>query len=425
MNVHEHQAKALLLAHGVPVPPGRLAGTAKEAAEAATALGGEDWVVKAQIHAGGRAAAGGVVPVKSEASVRSAAERLLGTRLKTDQTGPTGQIVKSIYVEQACRLQKEVYLGVRVDRQTARVTFTAAPDPGTSIARVAARAPTKAINRAIDPAAGFTTADGKAICDFLGLEAAAATAAGALFAKVYETFVALDAQTLEISPLGLTDDGDAVAIDARMSFDDNALFRHPDIAALRDEDEEEPGAREAARHELNYIKLDGDIGCLIGGAGLAMATMDLLADKGGAAANFADIRPGATRQHIAGGMKLLLTDPGVKAVLVNVIGGGIMRCDLVAEGIVWAARDLAQERGQAASNLDLPVIVRFDGTNTDVARKTLDNSAVRVIWADSMAEAASRAVDAARTASPTMPAPAARPASGLLEKAKSLLGRTG
>jgi succinyl-CoA synthetase beta subunit len=384
MNIHEYQAKELLSIYGVPIPAGGVAYTEAEAVEVAKRLGGTAWVVKAQIHAGGRGKAGGVKIVKSEADVAEAAKSLLGKRLVTHQTGPQGRDVKRVYVEAACDIARELYLALSVDRGTGRVTLIAAGEGGMEIEELAARSPEKILRSVIDPAAGLSPFHGRRIAFELGLNAAQAGAMVDFATALNRAFSELDAALVEINPLVVTGEGNLLALDAKMGFDDNALFRHPQIAALRDEDEEDPIEREAGKYALSYVKLDGNIGCMVNGAGLAMATMDIIKLNGGAPANFLDVGGGATRERVTAAFKLILSDPNVEAILVNIFGG-IMRCDVIAEGIVSAAREV---------NLHVPLVVRLEGTNVDLGRKILGQSGLAVIAADDLGDAAQKVVAA-------------------------------
>ncbi len=389
MNIHEYQAKALLREHGVRVPRGRVAYTPEEAEEAARELGGGLWVVKAQIHAGGRGKAGGVQRARSLAEVRQRAGDLLGRRLVTPQTGPAGRLVKRVLVEEGVAIARELYLGCLVDRGTGRVTFMASKEGGVEIEEVAATRPEAIVKVAVDPATGFMPHHGRRLAFALGLRDGLLRKAVALFQGVHDCLVARDASLVEINPLIVTEEGELVALDAKIAFDDNGLFRQPQILELRDLDEEDPMEVEASRHDLSYVKLDGNIGCMVNGAGLAMATMDIIKLYGGEPANFLDVGGGANRDKVAAAFRLLLSDPNVEAVLVNIFGG-IMRCDVIAEGIVAAAREV---------NLTLPLVVRLEGTNVELGKSILAESGLSIIPADDLAEAAEKAVAAVRGAS--------------------------
>ena len=382
MNIHEYQAKELLARYGVPVQPGGVAYTAAEAEEAARRLGGKLWAVKAQIHAGGRGKAGGVKLVRSPEEAGAAAAALLGKRLVTHQTGPQGRDVKRVYVEAASDIARELYLALSVDRTSGRTTLIAAAEGGVEIEELAARAPEKVMQLAIDPATGVEPFHGRRLAFELGLGSAQVKAMVALVGGLYRAFGELDASLVELNPLVVTGSGELVALDAKMSFDDNALFRHPEIEALRDEDEEDPTEREGQRNSLSYVKLDGNIGCMVNGAGLAMATMDIIKLYGGSPANFLDVGGGATRERVTAAFKLILSEPNVEAILVNIFGG-IARCDVIADGVVSAAREV---------NLHVPLVVRLEGTNVELGRKILSQSGLPIITADDFADAAQKVV---------------------------------
>jgi len=397
MNIHEYQAKSLLSGYGVSVPRGAVAYTASEAEAAARDLGGPVWVVKSQIHAGGRGAgrfandpdgAGGVRVVRSVEEVRANAEAMLGSVLVTKQTGASGREVKRVYIEEGCEIARELYLGMLVDRASGRVVLMASREGGMEIEEVAAATPERIVTVTIDPATGFMPHHGRRVAFALGLEGRQVGSAVRFLSGMYSAFTGLDASLVEINPLVVTGSGDVVALDAKMTFDDNALFRHGDVAELRDEDEEDPAELEAARHELNYIKLDGDIGCMVNGAGLAMATMDIIKLHGGEPANFLDVGGGATKERVAKAFKLILSDPNVEGILVNIFGG-IMRCDVIAEGVVAAAREVS---------LQVPLVVRLEGTNVDLGRKMLAESGLAITAADDLGDAAAKIVSAVREA---------------------------
>jgi len=388
MNIHEYQAKELLATFGVRVPPGAVAYSAAEAVEAVRQLGGRVWAVKAQIHAGGRGKAGGVKLARSEDEVAAAARALIGKNLVTHQTGPEGRVVKRVYVETGCDIARELYLALSVDRGTGRITLIGAGEGGMDIEELAARAPDKILRLAIDPAAGLSPFYARRLAFGFGLSGGQVSAMVALVGALYRGFTELDASLVEINPLVVTGAGDLVALDAKVSFDDNALFRHPEIEALRDEDEEDPIELEAGKHQLNYVKLDGNIGCMVNGAGLAMATMDIIKLYGGNPANFLDVGGGATKERVTVAFKLILSDPNVEAILVNIFGG-IMRCDVLAEGIVSAAREI---------NLHVPLVVRLEGTNVELGRRILSQSGLPLIAADNIEDAARKVVAAAREA---------------------------
>lgn len=386
MNIHEYQAKALLSKFGVNVPRGGVAYTPAEAVAVAEKLGGPVWVVKAQIHAGGRGKGGGVKLAHSTDEVSKLANQILGMTLVTHQTGPEGQEVKRIYVEEGCKIAKELYLSFLVDRVSSRVTIIASTEGGMDIEEVAAHTPEKIHSLHIDPFIGLQGFHARQIGFAMGLKGKQITAFTKLLSAMYKAFNALDAAMVEINPLVITESDDLIALDAKVSFDDNALFRHPDIAELRDLDEENAAEAEAARHELNYVKLDGNIGCLVNGAGLAMATMDIIKLYGSAPANFLDVGGGATRERVTTAFKLILSDPNVEGILVNIFGG-IMRCDVIAEGIVTAAKDVA---------LTIPLVVRLEGTNVELGKKILSQSGLSIIAAENLSDAAERVVAAVK-----------------------------
>ena len=388
MNIHEYQAKQLLSRYGVAVPRGKVAYTAAEAIDAANALGGPVWVVKAQIHAGGRGKGGGVKVVGSIDDVRDAAQAMIGMSLVTHQTGPEGRRVKRVYVEEGCDIARELYLGMLVDRETGRLTLMASTEGGMEIEQVAAETPEKIVTVDIDPATGIQPHHARRIAFGLALEGGQVGAAVKFIMGIYEAFVGLDASIVEINPLVVTGEGEVIALDAKMAFDDNALFRHSDVIELRDEDEEDAMEREALKHDLNYIKLDGNIGCMVNGAGLAMATMDIIKLHGGEPANFLDVGGGASRERVTAAFKLILSDPNVEGILINIFGG-IMRCDVIAEGVVAAAREI---------NLNVPLVVRLAGTNVELGKKMLAESGLLIISADTLAEAAERVVQAVEEA---------------------------
>jgi len=388
MNIHEYQAKALLKRFGVAVPRGGVAYTADEAEKVAKELGGPVWVVKAQIHAGGRGKAGGVKVVKSLADVKSAAEKMLGMTLVTHQTGPAGKEVKRVYIEEGCDIKRELYLGMLVDRATGRVTLMASTEGGMEIEEVAAHSPEKILKIAIDPATGIQAFHAREIAFGLGLEGKQVQVATKFITALSQAFHELDASIVEINPLVVTGSGDIICLDAKVNFDDNALFRHKDIEELRDEDEEDPSELEAAKHGLNYVKLDGSIGCMVNGAGLAMATMDIIKLYGSAPANFLDVGGGATRERVTTAFKLILSDPNVEGILVNIFGG-IMRCDVIAEGVVAAAREVS---------LHVPLVVRLEGTNVELGKKIMADSGLPILSADNLADAAQKIVKAVKEA---------------------------
>jgi len=388
MNIHEYQAKELLRRYGVAVPRGKVAWTPEEAEAAARELGGDLWVVKAQIHAGGRGKAGGVRLARSPGEVRQIAAELIGRPLVTRQTGPEGRVVKRVLVEEGCDIEREIYLGCVVDRGTGRVTFMASAEGGVEIEEVAARSPERIVRAAIDPATGYMPHIGRRLAFAVGLSGPLVRRAVAFAEGVYRCFTETDASLVEINPLVVTRGGELIALDAKMNFDDNGLFRQTEIAELRDLDEEDPLEIEASRHGLNYVRLDGNIGCMVNGAGLAMATMDIIKLYGGEPANFLDVGGGADKDRVAAAFRLLLSDPKVEAVLVNIFGG-IVRCDVIAEGIVAAAREVS---------LDLPLVVRLEGTNVELGRRILAGSGLSIIPAEDLEDAAKKVVEAARKA---------------------------
>jgi succinyl-CoA synthetase beta subunit len=388
VNIHEYQAKQLLRDFGVAVLRGGVATSPEEAVKVAEGLGGPVWVVKAQIHAGGRGKGGGVKVVKSLDDVRTEARRMLGMTLVTPQTGPKGKAVHRVYVEDGCDIAREIYLGMLIDRSTSRVTVMASSEGGMEIEEVAAKHPEKIIRVAIDPALGMMPFHARKIAYGLGLEGKQVGSAIKFLTAMFKAFLQLDASIVEINPLVVTKAGEVIALDAKMNFDDNALFRHKDVEALRDESEEDPTEREASRHELNYIKLDGSIGCMVNGAGLAMATMDIIKLHGGEPANFLDVGGGATRERVTTAFKLILSDQNVRGILVNIFGG-IMRCDIIAEGVVAAAREV---------RLEVPLVVRLEGTNVELGKKILKESGLPIVSADNLADAAQKVVKAVKEA---------------------------
>jgi succinyl-CoA synthetase beta subunit len=388
MNIHEHQAKALLSGYGVTTLSGKPALTADEAVAAAEELGGPVWVVKAQIHAGGRGKAGGVKVVKSIDEVKDAATELLGKTLVTPQTGAEGRVVRRLYIEDGCDIARELYLSLLVDRAASQVTVIASTEGGMDIEEVAAETPEKILTMPIDPATGFQPHHTRRISATLGLSGDTAKKAAAFMNGLYSAFTTLDASLLEINPLVVTGDGDLVALDAKMGFDDNALYRQADVMAMRDEHEEDPAEIEASKHDLSYIKLDGTIGCMVNGAGLAMATLDIIKLEGGDPANFLDVGGGASKEKVTQAFKIILSDPGVEGILVNIFGG-IMRCDIIADGVVAAARELG---------LDKPLVVRLAGTNVEEGKTIMKESGLQIIPADTLAEAAKQIVTAVKGA---------------------------
>ncbi len=393
MNIHEYQAKELLAKYGVPTLKGGVAYTVAEARKVADDLGGPVWVVKSQIHAGGRGAGrfsndpdgkGGVRVVKSAEEVESNAAAMLGSVLVTKQTGAGGKQVNRLYIEDGCDIAQELYLSLLVDRGTSKVTVIASTEGGMEIETVAANEPEKIVTVPIDPALGLIPFHGRKVAAGLGLKGKQASATTKFLIHLYQAFADLDASLVEINPLVVTGAGEVIAIDAKMNFDDNALFRHKALMGLRDEDEEDAKELEAAQHDLNYVSLDGSIGCMVNGAGLAMATMDIIKLFGGEPANFLDVGGGATRERVTAAFKIILSDPNVEGILVNIFGG-IMRCDVIAEGVVSAAKEVA---------LNVPLVVRLEGTNVDLGKKILAESGLPIIAADDLGDAAEKIVAA-------------------------------
>jgi len=388
LRIHEYQAKELLSRFGVAVLRGRLAVTPAEAEDAAIVLGAPICAVKAQIHAGGRGKAGGVRLARGPAEVHDHAQAMLGTMLRTAQTGPEGQRVGKVYVEEGCRIERELYLGMTLDRETGRVTVMASTEGGVDIEEVAARHPERILRVAIDPLTGLQANEARRLAFALGLRGELASRFVPFATALSHAYSALDATLVEVNPLVATLEGALVALDAKIELDDNALARHPELAALRDPDEEQARESEAKEHDLSYVALSGDIACMVNGAGLAMGTMDIIQLAGGAPANFLDVGGGASEAKVAAAFKILLSDPGVRAVLVNIFGG-IMKCDVIANGIVAAARQVG---------LALPLVVRLEGTNVELGKGILARSELDIIPADDLADAARKAVSAAREA---------------------------
>jgi len=388
MNIHEYQAKAVLREFGVPVPRGIPAFSADEAVKAAEELGGPVTVVKAQIHAGGRGKAGGVKVVRSTDEVRAEATRLLGSTLVTHQTGPQGKEVSRLYIEDGSSIDREFYLSALVDRETSRIAFVVSTEGGMDIEEVARTQPDKILTFTVDPATGIMAHHGRAVAHALKLSGDLAKQAGALLAKLYAAFVAKDMSLLEINPLVVTKADQLVCLDAKIGFDDNALYRHPDIVELRDFTEEDDKEIEASKFDLNYIALDGTIGCMVNGAGLAMATMDIIKLYGESPANFLDVGGGATKDKVAAAFKIITSDPNVKGILVNIFGG-IMRCDVIAEGVVAAVREVG---------LEVPLVVRLEGTNVELGKEIVAKSGLNVIPADDLDDAAQKIVKAVKAA---------------------------
>ena len=388
MKIHEYQGKEILKRYGVPVPRGIPCFSVDEAVRAAESLGGPVWVVKAQIHAGGRGKGGGVKIAKSLAEVRDSAGKILGMQLVTHQTGPQGQKVRRLLVEEGADIRKELYVGMVVDRVTQRVTVMASSEGGMDIEEVAAHTPEKIHKVSVDPVAGLADAEADDLARRIGVPEASVAQARKVFQGLYKAFWETDASLAEINPLILTGKGDVIALDAKLNFDSNALYRHPEIVEMRDLDEEDPAEIEASRHDLSYIQLDGNIGCLVNGAGLAMATMDTIKLFGGEPANFLDVGGGATKEKVTEAFKIMLRNPNLKAILVNIFGG-IMRCDVIAEGVIAASR---------AVGLKVPLVVRMKGTNEEIGKKLLAESGLPIISADTMADAAKQVVRAASSA---------------------------
>ena len=382
MNIHEHQAKELLKNFGVPVPEGFPAFSVEEAVNCAKKLPGPVYVVKAQIHAGGRGKAGGVKVVNGIDQVKTSAEEILGKILVTTQTGEKGKKVQRLYIENGCNIEKEFYFSILVDRSQGCVSIIASTEGGMNIEEVAEKTPDKIIKLSVDPLLGFMPFHSRVLSDGLGLEGQVFKDSFNFFSKLYKAFVDLDASLLEINPLVLTKEEKLIALDAKMSFDNNSLFRHPEISDLNDETEEDPAEALAKKHDLAYIKLDGEIGCLVNGAGLAMATMDIIKLKGSSPANFLDVGGSATKEKVTEAFKIILSDESVKGILVNIFGG-IMRCDIIAEGVVAAASDL---------KIDKPLVVRLSGTNVNEGKSILANSDLEIISADNLDEAAEKIV---------------------------------
>ena len=388
MNVHEYQAKQVLSAFGVAVPQGRLATTPAEAEEAARALGGEVVVVKAQVHAGGRGKAGGIKLAKSSSEAKRVASEILGMRLRTPQTGADGKVVRKVWVEAGSRIARELYLGIVLDRAAESLAIIASTEGGMEIEEVAARSPEKILTVAVDPTQGLLPYQVRRVGFGLGLDAAQQEKLASFLGGLYRLFVEKDASQVEINPLVVTQSGDLVALDAKLNFDDNALYRHPDVAALHDPDEEDPRELEARKIDLAYVGLDGDIGCMVNGAGLAMATLDMIQYCGGKPANFLDAGGGADKEKVKEAFKIILRDEKVRAILVNIFGG-IVRCDLIAEGVVAAAGELG---------VKVPLVVRLQGTNAAEGRAILAKSGLDITPAETLGEAGARAVAAARGA---------------------------
>ncbi len=397
MNIHEYQAKELLKSYGVAVLDGHVAWTPEEAIMAARRLPGPVYVVKAQIHAGGRGAGrfknapdgkGGVRLAKSLDEVSEAAAAMLGQTLITKQTGPAGRMVRRVYVEAGCDIKRELYLSLLIDRAASEILIMASTEGGMEIEDVAAHSPEKILRAHVDPASGISGFHARKLAFGLGLEGKQIAAFSKFVEAMYAAFVSLDCAIVEINPLVVTGAGEVVALDAKVSFDDNALYRHPDIEELRDESEEDPKELEAGRHSLSYVALDGNIGCMVNGAGLAMATMDIIKLYGAEPANFLDVGGGATKERVTAAFKIILSDPNVEGILVNIFGG-IMRCDVIAEGVIAAAREV---------KLSVPLVVRLEGTNVQLGKEIMAKSGLPIIPADNLADAAEKIVKAVKEA---------------------------
>ena len=387
MNIHEYQSKEILTKYGVAVPKGRVAWTPDEAEDIAkNFMGDRLCVVKAQIHAGGRGKAGGVKLAKNHQEARQYAEAILGKKLITHQTGPEGKEVKKVLIEEGCQIAREFYLGLVVDRANQRVVVMASQEGGVEIEEVAAKSPEKILKEYIDPAVGLIPFQARKLAFGLGIDKSLVNKAVKFMMGLYQAFVDSDASMAEINPLVITKDGNIMALDAKMGFDDNGLFRHKDIHEMRDLDEEDPKEVEASRYSLNYVALGGNIGCMVNGAGLAMATMDIIKLYGGMPANFLDVGGGANKEQVIAAFKILMSDEKVKAVLINIFGG-IMRCDIIAEGVIAAAKEVG---------VKVPLVVRLQGTNVDLGRKILSESGLNIITAEKMNEAAEKVVAAAK-----------------------------
>ena len=396
MNIHEYQAKQLLREYGLPVSDGRVVLKADEAKTAAGEIDGPIWVVKAQIHAGGRGKGkfkeasagekGGVRITKSVSDAAEEAQKMLGRTLVTHQTGPAGKVVNRIYIEDGSDIARELYLALLVDRASSRIAFVVSTEGGMDIEEVAAKTPEKILSFSVDPASGISGFHGRRVAFALGLEGKQVKQCVDLVNKLFKLFVEKDAEMLEINPLIVTTDGDLKCLDAKMGFDSNALYRQKDVLALRDETEEDPKELAASKFDLNYIALDGEIGCMVNGAGLAMATMDIIKLYGAEPANFLDVGGGATKEKVTEAFKIITSDPNVKGILVNIFGG-IMKCDIIAEGIVAAAKEV---------NLSVPLVVRLEGTNVELGKKILNKSGLAVIAADDLADAAEKIVKAVK-----------------------------
>ncbi|MCB0393619.1 MAG: ADP-forming succinate--CoA ligase subunit beta [Bdellovibrionales bacterium] len=386
MNIHEYQAKDILKKFGVSVLKGKVAKSPGEAEANAKEIGGNLWVVKAQIHAGGRGKGGGVKIAKSLSEVKDLATKMIGMNLVTHQTGPQGKTVNQIFIEQGCNIEKEYYVGAVVDRASGGVTFMASSEGGVEIEKVAEETPEKIFKGHVDPATGMMPFQCRKLAFAIGIPAAQVGKATKFFMGLYDAFISTDCSLAEINPLVLTKEGDILALDAKMNFDSNSLFRHPDIVELRDISEEDPSEVEASKYDLAFIKLDGQIGCLVNGAGLAMATMDIIKLQGGSPANFLDVGGGANKEKVTNAFKIILSDPNVKAILVNIFGG-IMKCDIIAEGIIAATKELG---------LKVPLVVRLEGTNVEKGKELLAASGLDIQPANDLSDAAQKVVNAVK-----------------------------
>ena len=386
MNIHEYQAKQVLAKYSVPVPKGQVAYTPKEAVAAAQGLGGKLWVVKAQIHAGGRGKGGGVKLAKTLDEVEALTKNMIGMTLVTHQTGAEGRLVKRVYIEEGSDIKKELYLSLVVDRASSWVTFIASTDGGMDIEEVASLHPDKIVKLAVDPASGIQPFHSRKLAFGLNIPKELLSKFEHFINSIYAAFIDTDASQVEINPLVITNGGELLALDGKFNFDDNALYRHPDIYNMRDPDEEDPMEQKAAKFGLSYVKMDGNIGCMVNGAGLAMATMDIIKLYGSSPANFLDVGGGANKEKVGEAFKLILSDPNVEGILVNIFGG-IMRCDIIAEGIIAAAREV---------NLHVPLVVRLEGTNVELGKKMLASSGLAITPADNLADAAEKIVAAVK-----------------------------
>ena len=381
MKIHEYQGKEIFRAYGVPCPRGQMAETATDAVEAARALGGAVWVVKAQIHAGGRGKGGGVKVAKALDDVRDRAKAMLGEKLVTHQTGPAGQTVRKVYIEEGLKIARELYLGMTLDRAAGKVAVMLSAEGGMDIEEVARTRPEAILREAVDPTLGFLPFQGRRLAYRVGLQGKAVHQLGDFIARLYRIYLEKDATLVEVNPLILTEEGLLLALDAKLTFDDNALFRHPDVVAMRDLAEENPKEVEASKYDLNYIQLDGDIGCLVNGAGLAMSTMDIIKHFGGSPANFLDVGGGATVERVTAAFRILLSS-GIKGIFVNIFGG-IMRCDVIATALVTASKDVT---------LNVPLVARLQGTNVELGRKILAESGLKIATVNDMDEGAEKIV---------------------------------